>query len=109
MTAGQIAKRLSLTSGAVTSLIDRLERRDMVKRAPDPNDRRKVIVIPNLETLASGENVYRSMGEAFNQLHETYTTEQLEFLVQYLEASIALNKQEIEKLARKEQILPDDG
>ncbi|HKW23269.1 MAG TPA: MarR family transcriptional regulator [Ktedonobacterales bacterium] len=109
MTAGQIAKRLSLTSGAVTSLIDRLERRDLVKRAPDPNDRRKVIVIPNLETLASGENVYRSMGEAFNQLHETYTTEQLEFLVHYLEASIALNKQEIEKLARKEQILPDDG
>lgn len=109
MTAGQIAKRLSLTSGAVTSLIDRLERRDLVKRAPDPNDRRKVIVIPNLETLVSGENVYRSMGEAFNQLHETYTTEQLEFLAHYLEASIALNKQEIEKLARKEQILPDDG
>src|SRR5678816_1482183 len=61
MTAGQIAKRLSLTSGAVTSLIDRLERRDMVKRTPDPNDRRKVIVVPNLETLTSGENVYLSM------------------------------------------------
>src|SRR5690348_1387301 len=109
MTAGQIAKRLSLTSGAVTSLIDRLERRDFARRAPDPNDRRKVIVIPNLETLASGENVYVSMGEAFHRLHETYTTEQLEFLAQYLEASIALNKQEIAKLARKEQILPDDG
>lgn len=109
MTAGQIAKRLSLTSGAVTSLIDRLERRDMVKRAPDPNDRRKVIVVPNLETLASGENVYLSMGGAFYRLYETYTTEQLEFLVQYLQASIELNKQEIAKLAGKQQILPDDG
>lgn len=109
MTAGQIAKRLSLTSGAVTSLIDRLERRDMVKRTPDPNDRRKVIVVPNLETLASGENVYLSMGEAFYRLYETYTTEQLEFLARYLEASIELNKQEIAKLAGKEQILPDDG
>jgi len=109
MTAGQIAKRLSLTSGAVTSLIDRLERRDMVKRTPDPNDRRKVIVVPNLETLASGENVYLSMGEAFNRLYETYSTEQLEFLVRYLKASIELNKQEIAKLARKEQILPDDA
>lgn len=109
MTAGQIAKRLSLTSGAVTSLIDRLERRDFVRRAPDSNDRRKVIVIPNLETLASGENVYLSMGEAFNRLYETYTTEQLEFLAHYLQASIELNKQEIAKLARKEQILPDDA
>lgn len=109
MTAGQIAKRLSLTSGAVTSLIDRLERRNFVQRAPDPNDRRKVVVIPNLETLASGENVYLSMGEAFNRLYETYTTEQLEFLVRYLKASIELNKQEIAKLARKEQILPDDA
>ena len=109
MTAGQIAKRLSLTSGAVTSLIDRLERRNFVQRAPDPTDRRKVVVIPNLETLASGENVYISMGEAFNRLYETYSTEQLEFLVRYLKASIELNKQEIAKLARKEQILPDDA
>jgi DNA-binding MarR family transcriptional regulator len=109
MTAGQIAKRLSLTSGAVTSLIDRLERRNFVQRAPDPTDRRKVVVIPNLETLASGENVYLSMGEAFNRLYETYSTEQLEFLVRYLKASIELNKQEIAKLARKEQILPDDA
>jgi DNA-binding MarR family transcriptional regulator len=109
MTAGQIAKRLSLPSGAVTSLIDRLERRNFVQRAPDPTDRRKVVVIPNLETLASGENVYLSMGEAFNRLYETYSTEQLEFLVRYLKASIELNKQEIAKLARKEQILPDDA
>ena len=109
MTAGQITKRLSLTSGAVTSLIDRLERRNFVQRAPDPTDRRKVVVIPNLETLASGENVYLSMGEAFNRLYETYSTEQLEFLVRYLKASIELNKQEIAKLARKEQILPDDA
>ena len=108
MTAGQIAKRLSLTSGAVTSLIDRLERREFVQRAPDPNDRRKVIVIPNLETVASGENVYLSMGDAFNRLYETYTTEQLEFLVHYRQASIELNKQEIAKLARKEPILPAD-
>ena len=108
MTAGQIAKRLSLTSGAVTNLIDRLERRNFVRRAPDPNDRRKVIVIANQEMLASGENVYLSMGEAFYRLYETYTTEQLEFLVQYHKASIELNKQEIAKLATKEPLLASD-
>ncbi|MGE5334154.1 MAG: MarR family winged helix-turn-helix transcriptional regulator [Nitrososphaerota archaeon] len=102
MTAGQIAKRLSLTTGAVTNLIDRLERQDLVKRMADPKDRRKVIVVVNQETLASGENVYLSMGEAFNRLYESYTTDELEFLVRYHQAAIELTKQEIAKLARKQ-------
>lgn len=100
MTAGHIAQRLSLTTGAVTSVIDRLERRGVVRRTPDPKDRRKVIVTIDYEALASGENVYRSMGEAFAGLHETYSTEQLEFLVRYHQKSIELTKQEIAKLAK---------
>lgn len=100
MTAGHIAQRLSLTTGAVTSVIDRLERRGVVRRTPDPKDRRKVIVTIDYEALASGENVYRSMGEAFADLHETYSTEQLEFLVRYHQKSIELTKQEIAKLAK---------
>lgn len=102
MTAGQIAKRLGLTTGAVTNLIDRLERQDLVKRVADPKDRRKVIVVVNMEKLASGQNIYLSMGAAFNKLHESYTTEQLEFLVRYHQASIELTKQEIAKLANME-------
>lgn len=99
MTAGQIAKRLSLTTGAVTNVIDRLERQDFVRRMPDAKDRRKVIVAVNQEKLASGANVYLSIGDAFQRLHETYSTEQLEFLVRFYEASIELTKQEIAKLA----------
>lgn len=99
MTAGQLAKRLSLTTGAVTNVIDRLERQDFVKRLPDPKDRRKVIVTINDEKLASGENVYLSMGEAFGALVEKYSTEQLEFLVRFYEESIELTKREIAKLA----------
>ena len=99
MTAGQLAKRLSLTTGAVTSVIDRLQRQSLVERAPDANDRRKVIVQVNQRTLDSGENVYLSMGSAFSALLDTYTTEQLEFLVRFYQAQIELTKQEITKLA----------
>jgi DNA-binding MarR family transcriptional regulator len=101
MTAGEIGKRLSLTSGSVTTLIDRLERQDLVKRQPHWKDRRKVIVAANQEKLASGDNVYRSMGEAFTRLLETYTTEQLEFLVQFHQANLELTKKEIAQLARR--------
>ena len=99
MTAGEIGNRLSLTSGSVTTLIDRLERKDLVKRQPHPKDRRKVIVTANQEKLASGDNVYLSMGEAFARLLDTYTTEQLEFLVQFHLASIELTRKEIANLA----------
>jgi MarR family transcriptional regulator, organic hydroperoxide resistance regulator len=99
-TAGRLAQRLSLTTGAVTNVIDRLARRDLVRRAPDPVDRRKVIVVVNHETLASGENVYLSIGAAFEALFATYTIAELEFLARYYEAAIELNRRETEKLGR---------
>lgn len=43
-TAGDLAKATGLTTGAITAMIDRLERAGMVAREKDPNDRRKVIV-----------------------------------------------------------------
>ena len=100
MTAGQIAKRLSLTTGAVTNVIDRLERRDFVMRQADAHDRRKVIVVVNQQRLVPEENIYRSMGETFDKLMRTYSTEELEFLVRYYQASIELTKQEIAKLGK---------
>jgi DNA-binding MarR family transcriptional regulator len=102
MTAGEIGNRLSLTSGSVTTLIDRLERQDLVRRKPHAKDRRKVIVTINQEKLASRDNVYLSMGEAFARLLGTYTTEQLEFLVQFYQATLEMTKKEIAKLARHE-------
>jgi DNA-binding MarR family transcriptional regulator len=44
MPAGELARRMSLSTGAITTVIDRLEERGMVRRVPDPNDRRKVLV-----------------------------------------------------------------
>lgn len=100
MTAGQIANRLSLTTGAVTNVIDRLEQRGMVQRQPDTHDRRKVIVVLNPKKLATTNKVYRSMGESFDKLLNTYSTEELAFLVQFYEQSIELTRQEIAKLKR---------
>lgn len=102
MTAGQIATRLSLTTGAVTNVIDRLERQDLVRRSPDATDRRKVIVSVNRARLEAGENVYLSIGEAFRALFGAYTTEQLEFLARFYQSAIELNKQEIAKLHARE-------
>lgn len=44
MSAGALGQEAGLTSGAVTALIDRLERAGYVHRKPDPDDRRRVLV-----------------------------------------------------------------
>ena len=50
MTPTQLGRRLSLSSGAVTALVDRMERAGQVERRPNPNDRRSSVV----RTLPSG-------------------------------------------------------
>lgn len=46
LTAGHLAELTGLTPGAVTGLIDRLQRAGLVQRVPDPADRRRVLVAP---------------------------------------------------------------
>jgi len=41
---GKLAKRLGLSSGAMTNRLDNLERRGVIRRVDDPDDRRGVII-----------------------------------------------------------------
>jgi DNA-binding MarR family transcriptional regulator len=47
---GWLCRDLDVSTGAMTNRLDKLEHRDLVKRAPDPNDRRGVL----LELTAAG-------------------------------------------------------
>jgi len=44
MTHRELGQRLLLTSGAVTLLVDRLEKMSLVRRSPHPSDRRASLV-----------------------------------------------------------------
>ena len=51
MTAGELSNLTGLTTGAVTGLIDRFEKKKLVKRQFAEDDRRKVIIEPNTENI----------------------------------------------------------
>ena len=51
MSAGDLSKILALSSGAMTNRLDRLERAGLIRRVPDPRDRRGVLV----ELTAAGK------------------------------------------------------
>lgn len=48
---GELARRVNLTSGAASRMIERLQTAGYVRRVPDPHDRRRVVVEPTPESL----------------------------------------------------------
>lgn len=78
-TPGELAKRTALTTGAITKLLDRLERIGLVRREPDPTDRRKVrlrIVDAGAdEALGSKADVFAPMSLRMDELISSYPAE----------------------------------
>src|SRR5262245_10375454 len=75
--AGEIARRTGLTSGAVTGLIDRLERLGLVERIDDPNDRRKVLVRVREDKIASIGALFSPLEKTMHGLLDGYTRDEL--------------------------------
>jgi DNA-binding MarR family transcriptional regulator len=83
ISAGHLANRCGLTTGAITGIVDRLERAGMVKRVSDPEDRRRVLLEPveNKEKSKRVRELYQPMSQAFGEIVEACTPEQIQFLV----------------------------
>jgi DNA-binding MarR family transcriptional regulator len=94
LTAGELAELSGLTTGAVTGLIDRFEKKQLVKRQFDSNDRRKVIVVADSQKIIQlFEPFYKAFQEQTEKLIETYSDEEKVILTSYLTKSIELMKQ----------------
>ncbi len=64
LTPRQLGERLSLSSGAVTAVIDRLERGGWVERTPHPSDRRSVVVRMSERSMEAGARIYLPYSES---------------------------------------------
>ncbi|QHT63701.1 MarR family transcriptional regulator [Paenibacillus lycopersici] len=94
VTAGELSKLTGLTTGSVTALIDRLEKSGFVRRQPDPNDRRKVIIVPLYEDQEAVRNIYLMLHEAMIKLASSYSDEELALITRFLRrASTVLEEQ----------------
>src|SRR5262245_38215720 len=84
-TAGEIARHTGLTSGAVTGLIDRLERLGLVERQDDPHDRRKVLVKVREDRIAPIAGLYAPLEKQMQSLLAGYSREELKILIDFAE------------------------
>ncbi|HJP96758.1 MAG TPA: MarR family transcriptional regulator [Candidatus Saccharimonadales bacterium] len=106
-TAGELAKRCRITTGGMTGMIDRLERREYVQRRADPNDRRRVLVesVKNKEVekaMAKGRELYAPLQKAFNALIESYSDDQLAFIIDFMKRTNAMFHEAVNSLPEKQ-------
>jgi len=85
VTAGRLAELTGLTTGAITGVIDRLERAGYAARERDPNDRRRVIVRPRLERHADPAAVaaYGPVAVAMDALLTRYSDSELATILDF--------------------------
>jgi len=89
MTAGRLAELTGLTTGAVTGIIDRLEKKDLVKRESDPSDRRKVLVVPRIEkAMELLGPLFQSLQTELASIYDDFTVQDLEVIRMYLTNTI---------------------
>ncbi len=78
ITAGELAERTGLTTGAITGVIDRLEKAGFVRRAKDPADRRRVVIEPFSERIEREiAPLFKSISGLMGDLCARYSTQEL--------------------------------
>lgn len=86
LSAGQLSERSGLSPAAMTTLIDRLERKGYVRRVRDANDRRRVFVeLTDRARTAAGE-MYGPLTQDGEELLDGYSDEQLTLFRDLLDA-----------------------
>lgn len=100
MTAGELSGLTGLTTGAVTGLIDRFEKKKLVKRKFSEQDRRKVLIEPNTEKimalLAPLYKEFRSRSEA---LIASLSKKEIKIIEAYFKAAIGIMDDTTKKLS----------
>lgn len=98
ITAGRLSEITGLTTGAITHILDRLEKRRFIERVRDTHDRRKVFIRVCRETLKPLFPKYEAIGKAYMALAEQYGDRELELISGYLEKSAQVSERELARL-----------
>jgi len=94
MTAGELAALTGLTTGAVTGLIDRFEKKKLVKRQFAADDRRKVIIEPITKNImALFGPLYKDFRSKSEELLGSFSNKEAKVLENYfLRATEIMNE-----------------
>jgi DNA-binding MarR family transcriptional regulator len=92
VTAGWLAEQSGLTSGAVTHILDRLEKHGYVERVRDEHDRRRVFIRLRQENVEKLLPRYEEIGRAYGKMVGHYSDEELRLIFDYMERMSAMSE-----------------
>ncbi|MER6528910.1 MarR family transcriptional regulator [Streptomyces sp. NPDC001508] len=98
LTAGDLAARAHVSTGAVTGILNRLERAGYVSRRPDPTDRRRVRVAAEPDAVARVEAVYAGHHKRLDALFAAHSPDELAVITDWFTRATALAHEYLEKL-----------
>lgn len=99
MTAGELAAITGLTTGAVTGLIDRFEKKKLVKRRFAEEDRRKVFIEPNTKNImALLEPLYKEFRQKSEKLFASFSSKELKVIEAYFLQAVQIMNETTDKL-----------
>jgi DNA-binding MarR family transcriptional regulator len=102
MTAGELSTLTGLTTGAVTGLIDRLQKKELVKRQFAQDDRRKVIIEPNTKNImALLVPLYEEFRKESERLIASFSNEEIKIIETYFEKAIRIMNETTNKLGNQ--------
>ena len=101
MTLGRLGERLSMSPGAVTALVDRLEARGHVERFANPKDRRSALVRPTEAGIADSlEHLWPYIME-MRGIEEGFSEEERAVVARYLTAATEATHRHAEEASRR--------
>jgi DNA-binding MarR family transcriptional regulator len=98
ITAGELAEAMHLSGGAITTLVDRLERAGYARRTRDTVDRRRVLVELEPGAVERAFPYYEPLFHGTVRLLEGRTDEELELIIDFLVQGREVVERELEKL-----------
>jgi len=101
MTLGGLGERLSMSPGAITALVDRMEARGHVERLPNPKDRRSALVRTTEAGIADSlQHLWPYIMEV-QGIEEGFSEEERAVIARYLSAVNEATRRHAELAARR--------
>jgi DNA-binding MarR family transcriptional regulator len=98
VSAGRLASEAGLSTGAVTTVLDRLERAGYARRVQDPGDRRRVLVELTPAARRELEELYAPLTDATMRQLEGYTTDEVSLVRDFMRDNRRLNEAHAERV-----------
>ena len=98
VSAGRLASEAGLSTGAVTTVLDRLERAGYARRVQDPGDRRRVLVELTPAARRELQELYAPLVDATMRQLEGYTTDEVSLVRDFMRDNRRLNEAHAERV-----------